>query len=229
MAKSNRLSLLQLILLGALAKGQSDDNATRTDSSFSLSLSDTTIDNAESAADGPTPPTPVPIDLSNEFLGIPGTTQTTNGYDTALGNDPICWVGFTSNNSTNSTSESVASSQAALDLVKQVFPNPLVSDFVFVETRILSDCPIHNSVTIEKPQEVLRGERLRTLQKYNYTLHVELDLDTLEYGDDLVTDDGDDIVALQVVVCSLGKSGFCSPFVHEQGMYLVVSQKVDEV
>ena len=226
MAKSNRLSLLQLLLLVALAKSQPSDNATRASSGFGLSLSDTTNDNTERAADGTSPPTPVPINLSNEFLGIPGTTQTTNGYDTALGNDPICWIGFTNDNSTNSSSESVMSSQAALDLVKQVFPNPLVSDFVFVETRILSECPTNNSVTIETPQEAQRGERLRTLQDYNYTLHVELDLDTLEYGDELITDNGDDIVALQVVVCSLGKSGFCSPFVHEQGTYLADSARL---
>ena len=235
MATSKRLlPLLQLFLLLGLivgwvqqpADGEEENNITRADSGgFNIM--------ALEGGGGPsssqsTSPTPVPINLSNEFLGIPGITQTSNGYDTALGNDPICWVGFTNSSSSNnntanttgsagSSSSSSSSSLTALDVVKQVFPNPLVSDFVFIETRILNECPQNNSVSIEKPLEVLAGERLRTLQEYNYTLHVQLDLDTLEYGNELITDNGDDIVALQVVVCSLGKSGFCSPFVHEQG------------
>ena len=203
------LQLLLLLLLIALAQGQNSTvlspNAMRSDSGLNL----------ESSASTTEGPNPTPLQQDNKFLGIPGTTQTTNGYDTALGSDAICWVGFT--NSTNATSSSTsASSSQAIDLVKQVFPNPLVSDFAFLETRILSDCPSNNTVTIEKPPEALRGERLRTMRSYDYTLHVDIDLDALD-GDQLFTDDRNDTIALQVVVCSLGKSGFCSPFVHEQG------------
>jgi len=163
-------------------------------------------------------PTKTPLQPQNEFLGIPGTTQTKNGFDTALGNDAICWLGFT--NSTIVPGAPINqgnSNTSAVDLVKQVFPNPLVEDFVFLETKILTACPPGNTVRVEKPVEAQRGERLRTLRLYNYTVYVEIDLDHLN-GESLITDERNDTIALQVVVCRLGKSGFCSPFVHEQGM-----------
>jgi hypothetical protein len=153
-------------------------------------------------------------DASNEFLGIPGTTQTNNGYDTALGNEPICWMGVAANPYKNETA--AASATALLGIT--VFPNPLVAGFELLgETEILKSCPKGNLVNVQKPIESQQGERLRTLRYYNYSLHVEIDLSTLD-GDYIFTDNGTSTIALQVVTCSLGKSGFCSPFVHEQGM-----------
>ena len=147
------------------------------------------------------------------FLGIPGTTQTKNGYDTALGNQSICWLGAApvAEEKLNWTSNGLDS------LVKQVFPNPLVENFVFGRTEILEKCPEGNGVQVEKPIESLRGEHLRTMRYYSYTLEVDINLDSLK-GDEIVTDNRTATIALQIVVCSLGRSGFCSPFVHEQGV-----------
>lgn len=205
--KQQQYILLLLMLLIVLVRGQ--DNLGPSPSPESVNR------NTEG-------PTPISIEPQSDFQGIPGTTQTTDGYDTSLGNDAICWVGqtnLTADDHNNSSEPSTLSSAShPVDLVKEVFPNPLVADFVFLETRILSDCPSQNTITIQKPVEALREERLRTLEYYDYTIHVEIDLDTLD-GDHLITDDRNDTVALQVVVCSLGKSGFCSPFVHEQANY----------
>lgn len=157
------------------------------------------------------------MEENNEFLGIPGTTQTFDGYDTALGNEAICWVGAGAEDA-NATGEA-ATGDAALQLRKIAFPNPLVENYTLVgETAILKQCPGGNSVEVHKPQESTRGERLRTLRFYNYSLHVEIDLDSLD-GDKIITDNKTATIALQVVLCSLGKSGFCSPFVHEQGEF----------
>lgn len=171
-------------------------------STSSISKKDSNNDNVE---------TSMTFEEDNVFLGIPGTTQTQNGYDTAMGTDSICWLGTAADHTDNSTTTS-----AVEELVKTVYPNPLVEDFLLEQTEILKHCPSNNSVHVQKPIEALQGERLRTLQYYNYTLYVEIDLDELE-GDYIVTDDGTASIALQIVVCSLGKSGFCSPFVHEQG------------
>lgn len=152
------------------------------------------------------------VALNNEFLGIPGTTETKDGYDTSLGNASICWTGSGYNQS-----EPLNQSEVVESLVRTVFPNPLVENFTLIgKTNILEECPKDNMVSVEKPLESLRGERLRTLRYYNYSLDLRLDLDTLK-GKSLVTDNGTSTIALQVIVCSLGKSGFCSPFVHEQG------------
>jgi hypothetical protein len=162
----------------------------------------------------PTTASTAVYNANNEFLGIPGTTQTNNGYDTALGNDPICWLAAAANPYENVTS---TAANDARDISKTVFPNPLVEDFVLLgETEIRKSCPKGNSVKVQKPIESVKGERLRTLRYYNYTLQVEIDLNTLD-GDYIFTDNGTSTIALQVVTCSVGKSGFCSPFVHEQG------------
>jgi hypothetical protein len=155
----------------------------------------------------------VPFQKNNELLGIPGTTQTMYGYDTALGNESICWFGLAAppEDLQNRTSEAVD------ELIKTVFPNPLVENFTLVgKTEIMKTCPEGNAVSVEKPVESLQGERLRTLRYYNYPLEVNVNLDTLD-GDGILSDNGLSTIALQIVVCSLGKSGFCSPFVHEQG------------
>ena len=204
---------------------QEEGDRTRT-SIFQLEATTTSVANAEAGTTVTTVNQGTTFEENNEFLGIPGTTQTLNGYDTALGNDPICWVGESAAAQSQLNETAVAEVQvedSAVDqLVKTVFPNPLVENFTLLgKTEILDACPKGNRVEVTLPQESLRGERLRTLQYYNYSLRVELDLDTLD-GDMIITDNGTASIALQVVVCSLGKSGFCSPFVHEQGMWFIV-------
>jgi hypothetical protein len=224
---------LSLLLIGSLSSGYAQDANESTQVFFSsavVSRNNTSLDASDvdsleldginhsstaSAAVTTTAPATSPNsattadDANNEFLGIPGTTQTNNGYDTALGNEPICWMGAAANKYENETS--------AANAGITVFPNPLVADFELLgETEILKSCPKGNLVIVQKPMESLQGERLRTLRYYNYSLHVEIDLSTLD-GDYIFTDNGTSTIALQVVACSLGKSGFCSPFVHEQG------------
>lgn len=155
-----------------------------------------------------------PYKANNEFLGIPGTTQTKNGYDTALGDQPICWRGVGAQNN----SDAAAEEDGVDALVRTVFPNPLVEGFVLDgEIEIVKECPEGNSINVQQPLESLHGERLRTMRQYNYSLEVNVSLDSLD-GEEIIADDGTATIALQVVLCSLGKSGFCSPFVHEQGM-----------
>lgn len=136
------------------------------------------------------------IQENNEFI-IPGTTLTWNGYDVPLGDDPICWLSESSNLPGNS------------DLPTMQFPNPLVEDFSIAgEIEMLKRCPAGNYVSVLIP-----GEKLWTLTYYDYSLLVNLDLDTIP-GEYIETDNNDATIALQVVVCVSGV-GLCTPWVHE--------------
>jgi cadmium resistance protein CadD (predicted permease) len=132
-------------------------------------------------------------------FGIPGTTQTISGYDTELGEDPICWT---------STASDVG---GELDTP---FPNPLINDFkIQGEVTLLKSCPALNFMTAEAPIEFQRGERLRTGEIYDYKVTITLNLDSLG-GYSFVSDEGP-LIAVQILVCNLG-AGFCSPFIHEE-------------
>jgi hypothetical protein len=131
-------------------------------------------------------------------FGIPGTTQTISGYDTEIGEDPICW-------------KSTASTEGEVD---SPFPNPLVKDFNLLgEVALLRSCPTLNYITAQAPPEYQRGERLRTGEIYEYSVSVTLNIASTG-GNAFVSDDGP-VVAVQILLCKLG-AGFCSPFIHEE-------------
>ncbi|KAL3936930.1 MAG: hypothetical protein SGARI_002350, partial [Bacillariaceae sp.] len=134
-------------------------------------------------------------------LGIPGTTQTISGYDTEMGEDPICWSSFAS-----------ATGQDGIP-----FPNgELVEDFsVATQVNLAPACPNGTWLEAFAPAEFLEdGFRPRTGVFYEYTIKASIDLDELS-GLNIVSDEGGR-VAIGVVACDSTRAGFCSPFVHEQ-------------
>ena len=150
---------------------------------------------------------------NNNILGagssIPGTTQTNSGYDTEVGMDAICWR---------------SQGQVATNVTKRIvrginMSNPLLQNFILQDrgVTLLRSCPTGNSLIAHEPIEYIRGERLRTKQWYNYTVLINLDLSTLHstvQNPYIISDQGP-YIAVQVLVCQLGRSGFCSPFIHE--------------
>jgi hypothetical protein len=130
-------------------------------------------------------------------FGIPGTTQTISGYDTEVGEDPICWK--------------CNASTVEGDIP---FPNPLIKHFKLTgEVTLLKSCPALNYMTAEAPPELQRGERLRTGKSYDYKVSITLNLDSLG-GNAFISDEGP-LIAVQIIVCKLG-AGFCSPYIHEE-------------
>lgn len=134
---------------------------------------------------------------------IPGTTQTLTGYDTELGEDALCW-------------KSHGSQGGADDRI--AFDNPLLANFRLDDrVELLLSCPQGNALTATAPEECQRGMIMRTRQWYNYSVAVSLDLRHLnKSAPTLVSDKGPGIVAVQILVCELGITGFCSPFIHEE-------------
>jgi hypothetical protein len=131
-------------------------------------------------------------------FGIPGTTQTISGYDTEVGEDPICW-------------KSTANSEGEID---SPFPNPLVKDFNLLgEVALLRRCPTLNYITAQAPPEYQRGERLRTGEIYEYNVSITLNIASL--GENAFVSDEGPVIAVQILLCKLA-SGFCSPFIHEE-------------
>jgi cadmium resistance protein CadD (predicted permease) len=142
-------------------------------------------------------------------FGIPGTTQTISGYDTEVGEDPICWR--------------CSASAVEGDIP---FPNPLIKDFKLTgEVALLRECPALNYITAEAPPEFQRGERLRTGQLYDYKVSITLNLDSLG-GNAFISDEGP-LVAVQIIVCKLG-AGFCSPYIHEEANARLEAQGIYE-
>jgi hypothetical protein len=142
-------------------------------------------------------------------FGIPGTTQTISGYDTELGEDPICW------RCNASTVEG--------DIP---FPNPLIKHFKLTgEITLLKSCPALNYMTAGAPPEFQRGERLRTGKSYDYKVSITLNLDSL--GGNVFTSDEGPLVAVQILLCKLG-AGFCSPYIHEESNARLAAQGITE-
>jgi hypothetical protein len=142
-------------------------------------------------------------------FGIPGTTQTISGYDTELGEDPICW---------RSTASSIEGE------IDTPFPNPLVIDFNLLgEVALLKRCPALNYITAQAPPEFQRGERLRTGEIYEYSVSITLNIASLD-GNAFVSDEGP-LVAVQILLCKLG-GGFCSPFIHEEANARLAAQGI---
>ena len=153
-------------------------------------LSATRIWNASAASDG--------------GLGIPGTTQTDSGYDTELGEDPMCWSSFGVPSASPTEGGGIA------------FPNSLVEDFKLEDhVQLLSSCPDGTWLEARAPPEFSnRNFRPRTLQWYNYTVSGRINLASLD-GTYIVADQGSKI-AISIAACDSATAGFCSPFVHEQ-------------
>jgi 7 transmembrane sweet-taste receptor of 3 GCPR len=144
--------------------------------------------------------------------GIPGTTQTENGYDTERGYDPMCWR---SHGDINPAPQSNATAI--------IFSNYLLTGFVLTpnsSVELLRSCPGNGTNDIRgfAPPEKLQGQRLRTGQWYNYSAHVRLDLSSLG-GAEFIADHGTHNVSVQILICLLGQSGFCSPFIHDEANY----------
>jgi hypothetical protein len=143
-------------------------------------------------------------------FGIPGTTQTISGYDTELGEDPICW------RSNASTVEG--------EIEDIPFPNPLVKNFKLLgEVALLRECPGLNFITGEAPPEFQLGERLRTGEIYEYSASITLEIYSLG-GNVFVSDEGP-LIGVQILLCKLG-AGFCSPFIHEEANARLAEQGI---
>lgn len=167
-------------------------------------------------------------------LGIPGTTKTSNGYDTEMGTDPICW-------------SSIASPTPDGGIP---FPNGvLVENFTLAEkVELLTSCPPGTWLEAFAPREFLGDKdevgvdaganeeqdekssllqdvaqigttksafRPRTFAWYNYTVRGGINLQELN-GTIIVSDSRKSMVAVSIVACDSVTAGFCSPFVHEQ-------------
>jgi hypothetical protein len=143
-------------------------------------------------------------------FGIPGTTQTISGYDTELGEDPICW------RSNASTVEG--------EIEDIPFPNPLVKNFKLLgEVALLRKCPGLNYITGKAPLEFQRGERLRTGKIYEYSVSITLEIASLG-GNVFISDEGP-LIGVQILLCKLG-AGFCSPFIHEEANARLAAQGI---
>lgn len=152
---------------------------------------------------------------NNNILGagssIPGTTQTNSGYDTEVGTDAICW---------RSQGQVFTNASSTSRIIRGInMSNPLLENFILQDSGVtlLRSCPRGNTLNSYEPIEYVRGERLRTKQWYNYSVMINLDLSTLHptiQNPYIVSDQGS-YIAVQVLVCRLGRAGFCSPFIHE--------------
>jgi len=155
------------------------------------------------------------VRADGSFLGIPGTTQTINGYDTELGTESICW-----------RSSGVVSNESQ----SQLFANYLIKDFRLVDATVdlLPRCPDGNALVGHAPTEwQTDGHRLRTGVWHNYTLETSLDLTTLG-GTRFVSDVPPYRVSFQVVTCALGVSGFCSPFIHDEANNRLAAMNISQ-
>ncbi|KAL7564035.1 hypothetical protein ACA910_006944 [Epithemia clementina (nom. ined.)] len=98
-------------------------------------------------------------------------------------------------------------------------PNPLIEDFVVSMSgvKLLRRCPSGNNISGVAPKElVVDGERLRTTVGYNFTVSLDINVTSLNASDGFTSDHGPGIIAVQVLNCLVGASGFCSPFIHEE-------------
>lgn len=153
--------------------------------------------------------------VNAQARGIPGSTQTISGYDTEMGEDPICWT-------------SVNAAKYANDSEVYPFPNPLVANFSIAgQISLKPACPMGNSITAYAPANrelinqvndsrasSLYKTRLRTGTNYTYKIHATFNLTSL--GEPYFVSDTGPTVAFQIVLCINGVSGFCSPFIHEE-------------
>ena len=118
-------------------------------------------------------------------------------------------------NNSNSTNES--SDDEPLQGQPLLFPNKLVANFALSgDVQLLRECPHRVNLTVMAPPELTsptKPPRIDTI--YNFVIRGTLNLESLR-GRRIVSDDGDGRIVLQVILCDVANSGFCSPFVHEQ-------------
>jgi 7 transmembrane sweet-taste receptor of 3 GCPR len=143
----------------------------------------------------------LPSSIRSDSTGIPGTTQTLNGYDTEMGEDAMCWSSLAS-----------PTQQGGIP-----FPNGvLVANFSLADqVDLLRSCPNGTHLHGQSPPEFADPTfRPRTGEWYNYTVYGRLDLTALN-GVYVASDTGSKI-SVSVVACDSVLAGFCSPFVHDQ-------------
>ena len=156
-------------------------------------------------------------------MGIPGTTQTDNGYDTELGTDAICWKssGVIPPVKEQSTLNTIHDDTDRDKQLSILFANDLIQNFTLPSSntvKLLTSCPTDNVLTTQAPLEWRNGGRLRTGTWYNYTVSVQINLQSLG-GRNFISDrveSSSPRAALQIITCSLTSSGFCSPFIHDE-------------
>jgi hypothetical protein len=143
----------------------------------------------------------LPHPTRSDSTGIPGTTQTLNGYDTEMGEDAMCWSSLAS-----------PTQEGGIP-----FPNGvLVANFSLADkVELLRSCPNGTHLHGRSPPEFADATfRPRTGEWYNYTVYGRLDLTALN-GLYVASDTGSKI-SVSVVACDSVLAGFCSPFVHDQ-------------
>ena len=96
----------------------------------------------------------------------------------------------------------------------------LVPDFIAGHTSTLPRCPHGLTIHVDGPDEMERGEVLRTGQTYKFRLRGEIWVDDIrkEYGLDssshlYSSDGGKAKVAVQILFCPIGKH--CTPFIYD--------------
>jgi len=171
---------------------------------------------------------------NTSFHGIPGTTNTISGYDTELGSNPICWLGRSASPDEDvgtDARQDVFDSSTSSSPELTSFPNVLMKDYVLAgDVELKLECPEGVAMEANLPEEFLQeGFRPRTNTWFNYTVTGTIRLDTNEIeGYHIISDDGPKI-AVQIILCELGLSGFCSPFVHEQAAFRLNRDNITEV
>lgn len=157
-----------------------------------------------------------------------------------LGIDPICWE--SNGGIYHIHDEGVHSHNTNNNPNAMLFNNDLIKEFRLDDTvKLLSNCPSLNNLKGRPPiLQITNNDdddggsgggaerRLRTGTWYNYTLDVSLNVKTMG-GTQFVSDlPNNHRVSLQVIVCTLGVSGFCSPFIHDESNARLEAQGIYE-
>ena len=154
-----------------------------------------------------------------------GTAFTQNGYDVATGTDSICWKSSVVTKLYHHLPDASTSLQ---------LPNPLVDGFSFAQqeqTELLDGC-MNGAMSLNFGHPILEDEdesslpirsetttiqRLRTHRSYRYNIEIDFDLSFLETDEaEIFTDSGERMIGIKLILCAIGKAGFCTPFVHDR-------------
>lgn len=143
-------------------------------------------------------------------FGVPGTSQTLNGYDVEGGIDPVCWLGRSGSDGSDSDPAVLSLSDqnhavTAATVTSTPWDNKLYKSFVLMgKVELLPECPTGVRIEGDAPMELRErhgdGDNkvmmLRTGRYYDYVVRASIDLDELA-GDYVFSDDGPRI-AVQV-------------------------------
>jgi hypothetical protein len=145
------------------------------------------------------------LSLQEYLTSLIPPLSTISFQDTELGRDPICW-----------RSQSFDPDKAGE--VEVAFPNELIEDFTLGgEVTLLEECPYHSvNLTIDVPEifitdQFISGFRPRTKEYYNFRAKGSVNSSAFQ-AKHFVSDNGSRLV-VQVILCRLDATGFCSPFV----------------